>query len=389
MFRLPVEIWLAVLSYLNFYQLLRAREVCRQWQQIILDSYLWPCSVVGALEFRYKAPCIDKSSGRVFEKYLPTAQWHISWRDWVVKEEEEEYFEHDPQATCQLLHLFSKGRTKSLCVDFPIVLPDILDVLHNFLSLQNLSIHMESVSSHELTSILQCLPQITTFELRICKFQGTPKGRLGTIQLNLSRLTISISRRSRAIMLHNTLANIVHHSPDLVCLSVGGANARKMWTTKLGDRVKHLSLYIERTLPPISCRGLKYLVLKGSRDQSREPFEPCPCDLSYLTHLSINAFSTEQQLSLMEAYNIGANLEEMHMDSNPGNAALERTPRLKSLGLPRVSIDMPLHFCPELRTIYTSLSNESIQLQSQGYTVHSSYMANMFHCDVCQDDDYY
>jgi hypothetical protein len=134
---------------------------------------------------------------------------------------------------------------------------------------------------------------------------------------------------------------------------------------KLGDRIEHLTLYIEGTLPPINCRGLKYRVLQGRCGQSREPFEPCPCDLSRLTHLTIRGFSTEQQLLFMKACNIGENLEFMHMDSNPGHAALARTPRLKSLSLRSRGIDMPPHVCPDLLTIYTDSYNERDRPKSQ------------------------
>jgi hypothetical protein len=161
---------------------------------------------------------------------------------------------------------------------------DILDVLPNFFFLEELSVDIESISSRELTSVLQGLPQITTFQLRVCEFQGTPQGRLKTIQLNLRKLTIDITRRSRATTLHNALANIVEHSPQLVCVSVAGTRARKQWTTKLGDRIKHLTLYIRGSLPPISSRGLKYLVIEGSRDQSGELLRilPAICPISLI-----------------------------------------------------------------------------------------------------------
>jgi hypothetical protein len=109
------------------------------------------------------------------------------------------------------------------------------------------------------------------------------------------------------------MANMVEHYPDLVCLRVKGIRARKEWTTKLGDR-QYVTLHIKATtiLPPISCKGLKYLALAASRDQSSELFEPSPCDLSCLTHVSFHGFSTDHQLSLMKAYNIGENLEFMH-----------------------------------------------------------------------------
>jgi len=65
-------------------------------------------------------------------------------------------------------------------------------------------------------------------------------------------------------------------------------------------------------LPPISCKRLKYLTFEVSPHR-REPIEPCPCDLSYLSHLQIYTYSGEVELSLMEAYNIGEILEFLHI----------------------------------------------------------------------------
>jgi hypothetical protein len=393
MFKLPLELSLAVFSHLNFEQLLIAQSVCRQWRQVTLDPSLWPSSVEVLVVDDGEVPCTDSPSEHVYETCPRFDRWWISWPDWVGKEKE--YFKRHPRTISQVLYTFSKGSTKSVSVMFyeNITQEGIFDVLPNFLSLEKLSLRIESISSHELISILQRLPQITSFDLHLDRFQGKPMEHLKTsqlIQLNLRTLHIHIFIGSR-VPTHNTpaVAKVVEHSPDLVCLSVLGTSARKVWITKLGDRIQHLRLRIRGTLPPISCRGLKYLVLDGSYDQSREPFEPCPCDLSYLTHLSINAFSTEQQLSLMEAYNIGENLEVMHMDSNPGYAVFSRTPRLKSLSLARVFIDMPLHVCPELRTVkYTTLHsnlerNERARLQSQGYDVHSIFKGNLSLCNLC------
>jgi hypothetical protein len=381
MLRLPVELCLAVFFYLDFYELLTARQVCRQWQQIILDSYLWPSSVHGI--YFHEAFCIDKSSG-VRITYPPWHEWSINWPHWVGRAGET--LESDSQEICQVLQTFSKGRTKSLRLDLSTRvsdLQDILDVLHNSVFLEEVSVDIVSISSLVLTSVLQGLPQITSFILNTDEFHDTPTGRLNT-RLNIRKLSIRVSSLSEPATLHNTVADVVEYSPDLVCLSVGGLRARDMWTRKIGDRIRHLSLYIERRLPHINCRGLKYLVFKGNYDYSHEHFEHSPCDLSYLTHLRVYGFSAEQQLSLMKSYNIGENLEFMHMDSNPGYAALARTPRLKSLGLKTLGIDMPLHVCPELRTIYIRFE-ETNRDQPQGYIVHSIYKANLSLCDVCHN----
>ena len=89
---------------------------------------------------------------------------------------------------------------------------------------------------------------------------------------------------SRPATLHKAVANIVKRSPHLVSLTVGGTSAVKKWTTKLGDRIKHLSLD-RNALPPISCKGLKCVALEGIRYQSRNllshsPYKSC---VLYLT----------------------------------------------------------------------------------------------------------
>ena len=81
-------------------------------------------------------------------------------------------------------------------------------------------------------------------------------GHLKTIQLNLRILSIDITRPAT---LDNAVTNIVGHSPDLYLLSVRGTTGNE-WMTKLGDRIKHLRLWIEGAVPPISCKGLKGLV---------------------------------------------------------------------------------------------------------------------------------
>ena len=146
-----MELCLAVFSYLNVKQLLRAQAVCRQWQQIILYSYLWPCSV----------------STRRWNLYFDTQTWRISWPDWTNKEKEQ--FECSPQTTRQVIQTLSKGSTKSFSVWYYIRIDagDIFDVLPNFRLLKELSVCLKSISSHELTSLVQSLSHITTFRLDI------------------------------------------------------------------------------------------------------------------------------------------------------------------------------------------------------------------------------
>jgi hypothetical protein len=80
-------------------------------------------------------------------------------------------------------------------------------------------------------------------------------GHLKTIQLNLRILSIDITRPAT---LDNAVTNIVGHSPDFHLLSVRGTTGNE-WMTKLGDRIKHLRLWIEGAVPPISCKWLKGL----------------------------------------------------------------------------------------------------------------------------------
>ena len=138
----------------------------------------------------------------------------------------------------------------------------------------------------------------------------------------------------RGATIHNIVANMVEYSPDLVCLRANDTIARQEWTTKLGDRIQYLTLYIEvtTTLPPINSKGLKCLALEASGDQSSELSELlpaiCPISLTFL-------------------------------NSNPGYAALSRTPKLKLLHLDNLGIDMPLHGCPALRSVvYISVGSD-------------------------------
>jgi hypothetical protein len=140
MLRLPVELFLEVFSYLTFNQLLKARAICRQWQQIILDSYPWP-SYINMLI------------------WPDSAILSFCWPNWVGKEVEDYYY--DAQTTYQALQTCSRGSTKSLRVknfNTRIALEKVLDVLPNFLFFENLSLNIRSISSHELTSVQKSLP---------------------------------------------------------------------------------------------------------------------------------------------------------------------------------------------------------------------------------------
>jgi hypothetical protein len=156
MFRLPVELCIAVFSYLNFYQLLRVGTVCRQWRQIVLDSQLWP----GSISMRTRSVDSDK--------------WNISWPH--LTDKEIEIFECNPHTTRQVLQTHSRGSTKILLVNYytSIIPEHVIDLLTNFPSLKSLWLRTTSISSRALISILQRLPQITGFHLYIDEFQDTP-----------------------------------------------------------------------------------------------------------------------------------------------------------------------------------------------------------------------
>jgi hypothetical protein len=354
MFRLPLELHLVVFSYLNFKQLLRARAVCRQWRQVILDSSLWPVSVA-------------------LRSSRSSAKWDIDWPDWIVKEKEQ--FRLHPETTGQVLLSFSKGCTKSLSVINRMNTPeDICDLLPNFLSLEKLRLQMVSISSRELTSILQRLPQITTFIMFIEKFRGTPMARLKTIQLNLRRLSI----HNHPATLNNTVANIVQHSPNLVSLVVRGTVAKKELTMKLGDGIQCLALTINGELPPISARGLKCLMLLISGRLKHKPFEQRPGNLSYLTHLQIYESTAKEQVSIMEAYDIGENLEFLRVTSEPNYDVFLRTPKLKEIRMSDL-VPLPLDCCPILQMVGYGSNYEYVDenereetklyLESRGITV--------------------
>ena len=58
----------------------------------------------------------------------------------------------------------------------------------------------------------------------------------------------------------------------------------------------------------------------------------CRCDLSYLPGLRLyGSSSSEVELSIMEAYNIGENLEFLHLGSEPYYDVLLRASKLKEL----------------------------------------------------------
>jgi hypothetical protein len=83
----------------------------------------------------------------------------------------------------------------------------------------------------------------------------------------------------------------------------------------------------------------------------------------------------------MEAYNIGENLEFLHLEAQPKSEIFLRTAKLKELSLADLRESMPLHVCPELRTIHygarianpaPSERNERKRLlELQGYIVTS------------------
>jgi hypothetical protein len=103
--------------------------------------------------------------------------WRISWPDWVGKIPE--YLYCDCASTSQVLQTFSKGSTKSLRLEHyreTIALQDILDVLHNFLSLEKLEVIIESISSRELTSVLQGVPSDDHLPLEYLRVSGYADG---------------------------------------------------------------------------------------------------------------------------------------------------------------------------------------------------------------------
>jgi hypothetical protein len=162
MVRFPPQLLQAIFYQLDFKELVRAQPVCRQWQQIILDSFVWP-SFVGVLS-------------RDFDT------WAIKWPDWAHKKNDI-LFRLDPDTTCQVLWLLSKESTKSLSlININAAPEDMFDVLPNFVSLEKIYFDIASISSRELISILESLLQITTFVLRIDKVRGMPMGLLKTTQ---------------------------------------------------------------------------------------------------------------------------------------------------------------------------------------------------------------
>jgi hypothetical protein len=339
---------------------------------------------------RWESLKVESSTGSS-SNYRIISRWNLFWPGGAAREKE--LFVIDGETSCQVLWTISKGSTKSLSIIQTTTPEGIFDVLPNFVSLVRLRLRIPSISSRELTSILQSLHQITTFVLHINKFHGMPKGRLKTIRLNLRRLSIRADRRDA---LHNTMANIVQHSPDLISLAVKGTTAKKELTMKLGDGIQCLSLSVDRPLPPISCKGLKYLSLDV---HFFGPYESRLCDLSYLTRLQLYSYSTKADLPLMEAYNIGENLQFLRLDASPQSEVLLRAPELKVLRLRDLSPSMPLHVCPALRIIqcgcgFTTLTTSERdemkrQLESQGYIVTylasidgSSDMENLATCAV-------
>ena len=97
-------------------------------------------------------------------------------------------------------------------------------------------------------------------------------------------------------------------------------------------------------------------------------FEQHLCNLSYLVHLQIYYSTVEEQLSIMEAYNIGENSEFLRFVSDPNYEVFLRTPKLKKLR----KIDLvpfPPDVCPILETShynrgfsYMEINGEAIKL---------------------------
>jgi hypothetical protein len=79
------------------------------------------------------------------------------------------------------------------------------------------------------------------------------------------------------------------------------------------------------------------------------------CDLSYLTHLEVtidvdhNELAGELELSIMEAYNIGGNLEILAIPEHNREVFL-RTPKLKVLRT-ECLLEVPPDICPMLQTV--------------------------------------
>ena len=121
---------------------------------------------------------------------------------------------------------------------------------------------------------------------------------------------------------------------------------------KLGDGIQCLALTVDGKLPPISGRGLKCLRLFVWGRLKHEPFEEHPCDLSYLTHLEIYFSSVAEQLLIMEAYNIGENLEFLSLGSEPSYEVFLRTHKLKDLTMIGFSHFLLKFVCPILHKVY-------------------------------------
>jgi hypothetical protein len=123
--------------------------------------------------------------------------------------------------------IFKKGSTKLLSLHFctRFYSEDIFDALPNFLFLEDLSAHIESISSHELTSLVQSVPQIRPLWLVYQRVSGYANGASETINWTFADM-------AEVATLRNIVADIVEHSPDLVCLSIRGTIARKEWTMK-------------------------------------------------------------------------------------------------------------------------------------------------------------
>jgi hypothetical protein len=377
MFILPPELHQAIFHHLKFKQLVRAQTVCRHWREIILDSSVWPCSLY-----------VNDDDDSYRDK------WYIGRPDCTP------FGCHDWNRRL-VLQTLSKGTIKSLSLTLYYTWGDpgyiISDVLQNFVSLENLKLDIESISSRELTSILKSLPQITAFILSIDFLQDTPMDALKAIQLNLRRLCFRF-RHGSCSGLNNIMVDIFQHSPDLVSLAFRDTAVTKELTMKLGDGIQCLALCVTGKLPPISASRLKCLRLVVRGPLKHEPFEEHPCNLSHLTHLQIHHETITEQLSILEAYNIGETLEFLSIGSEPNYEVFLRTPKLKELRMIG-PFPLPPDVCPILEKVYygphhymnrNGWQETMYDLKSRDITVlyhHLLYdqgpQEEMFECFVC------
>ena len=109
-----------------------------------------------------------------------------------------------------------------------------------------------------------------------------------------------------------------------------------------------------------------------------KPFEQRPGNLSYLTHLQIYESTAKEQVSIMEAYDIGENLEFLRVTSEPNYDVFLRTPKLKEIRMSDL-VPLPLDCCPILQMVGYGSNYEYVDenereetklyLESRGITV--------------------